>query len=268
MKRTIPLAFLFTAILVLMAPAALAQTPDEGVDIYNQSCARCHGTDGLGVPGKYPPLAGNPDAADHDLVVDAVTNGLSGKVIMGVSYTNEMPAFGNRLTPEEIQAVSTYVVELSLSGPSTAPTTTMPVGEGTAAVGENLFTGSSLLSNGGVACIACHQSGQYDRLGGPGLGINLDGIVQDYGKSGFISAITDPVVAPMIAVFEDHPITEQEATDLAAYLEAATADTSSGSSVDLLVVVAIIGFIILIFITAVVIKGPQNAYVEKLRSTR
>ena len=98
--------------------------------------------------------------------------------------------------------------------------------------------------------------------------LDLNGIVADYGKAGFISAITDPVLAPMVATFANHQITEQEANDLAAFLETTTAGASSGSSIDLLVVIGVSGFLVLILITALVIRGPQNVYVEKLRSTR
>ena len=268
MKRSILFAILFTAIFVIVAPAALAQTTDSGQDVYTATCARCHGADGLGVPNKYPPLAGNPDASDHDFVVDVVTNGLSGKEILGVTYTRDMPAFGNRLSADEIQQVSAYVVELSVSGPPQTTPTTAPVGEGTASVGEDIFAGSTLLSNGGPACAACHSAGVYDRLGGPGMAIDLNGIIDDFGKAGFIDAITDPVVDPMIAVFADRQITEQEANDLAAYLETTKAGQPASSSIDLLVVLGFSGFLLLILVTALVIRGPQNAYVEKLRSTR
>ncbi len=269
-RRSIRILVLFTfAILTLLTTsAAFAQSPGPGQDIYTAKCARCHGDDGLGIPGKYPPLAGNPDATDYDLVVDVVTNGLKGKVILGVSYTKEMPAFKDRLSSDEIAQVSEYVVQLAESGPpATTPTTAPPV-QGTASVGEDLFRGTTMLSNGGPACAACHTAGPYDRLGGPGMSVlDLNGIVDEYGKSGFISAITDPVLEPMVVVFAERPITDQEANDIAAYLETTTAGGGGDTPVDLLLVLGVFGFLILILITALVIRGPQNAYVEKLRST-
>ena len=262
------LLFLFSVVLSTMTSAALAQAPEAGQEIYTQKCARCHGDDGLGVPNKYPPLSGNPDVADHPYVVDVVTNGLNGKVILGVSYSAEMPAFGERLAPDEIDQVAAYVVQLSVTGPpQTTPTAPPPIA-GNATVGNDLFNGSMLLSNGGTACVACHAAGEYDRLGGPGMAIDLNGIINDFGKAGFVDAITDPVVDPMIAVFGDHVITNQEANDLAAFLETTTAGNASGSSVDLLLILGASGFLVLILITALVIRGPQETYVTKLRSTR
>lgn len=265
---SVAVAFVFTVILAIMAAPASAQTTDSGADIYEQQCARCHQSDGLGIPGTYPPIAGNPDAADHDYVVVVVTDGLSGKEILGVSYSLEMPSFGNRLSAEEIDAVASYTAELSTSGPDPSATTTVPLSDGAAEIGENLFIGGTLLSAGGTACVACHTAGEYDGLGGPTMAISLNGIVETYGKSGFIASITDPVVDPMIAVFGDHPITDQEANDIAAYLETTTTEDSGNSPFDILIVAGIGGFLLLILITARVIRGPQHVYVEKLRSTR
>jgi mono/diheme cytochrome c family protein len=270
----VTIALLFTAMLVIMAPRAQAQTPGEGADIYSDQCARCHKDDGLGEPNKYPPLTGNPDAADQDYVVVVVTDGLEGKVILGVPYDRKMPAFKDRLSPEQIQLVSEYVTELSVSGAPTTPTTPdgdgdeVVVGADAAAVGNNLFRGTTLLSNGGVACIACHAAGDYNRLGGPGLAIDLNGIIDDYGVGGFVDAITDPVEPAMIAVFLDHPITEKEALSLAAFLEPTSAESADGSSIDMMSVLALVGFLVLILITGLIIRGPQRAYVTKLRSSR
>ena len=68
---------------------------DDGAAIYGDNCASCHGGDGEG--GVGPPLGGGaaveafPDAADQ---VTVVVEGRGG-----------MPAFGNDLTPEQIDAV-------------------------------------------------------------------------------------------------------------------------------------------------------------------
>ena len=271
LRRSIPIAIAiaFAAILATMASPAFAQTADEGQEIYEANCARCHQSDGLGIPGTFPPLAGNPDAADHDYVVVVVTDGLEGKVIMGVSYDSAMPSFANRLTPEEIDAVSAYTVQLSTGeGGASTPTTTAPSGATSGSAGENVFTGSTRLTNGGTACIACHNAGEYDGLGGPRMAIDLNGIIESYGTAGFVASITDPLVEPMIAVFGDHPITEQEANDLAAYLETTTADSSGGVPVDLLIMIGLVGFVVLMLITSGFIKGPQDPYKEKLRSSR
>ena len=82
-------------------------TPDDAVlaqgqQVYNGSCASCHGVDGGGGLGRK--LAGQveevfPDIEDQ---IAVVRDGRPG--------TN-MPAFGDRLSPEEIEAVVRYTRE-------------------------------------------------------------------------------------------------------------------------------------------------------------
>jgi mono/diheme cytochrome c family protein len=73
----------------------------DGAPIFAAECAQCHGDDGGG--GIGPQLSDGavvdafPDAADQ---VAFVTEGGGG-----------MPAFGNRLDPEEINAVVAYTRE-------------------------------------------------------------------------------------------------------------------------------------------------------------
>ena len=69
-----------------------------GVEVFAQNCAACHGGDGEG--GSGPPLAGEEAYTSADAVVDQIRNGGGG-----------MPAFGDRLSDQELADVSAYVVE-------------------------------------------------------------------------------------------------------------------------------------------------------------
>lgn len=54
-------AILPAALLALLLAGPAAAGPDgEGEALYQQHCAVCHQPDGKGVPGLFPPLAGNP----------------------------------------------------------------------------------------------------------------------------------------------------------------------------------------------------------------
>ena len=78
------------------AEAVTAAGGIDGAALYGASCAGCHGGDGSG--GLGPPLTTVAekfeDPADQVLVVTA--------------GRGNMPAFGERLTPEEIAAVVEY----------------------------------------------------------------------------------------------------------------------------------------------------------------
>ena len=90
------LATAWTIFLLFTAQPPLSGDPvqDDGARIFAARCSGCHGAQGQGLSG--PQLAGVvaerfPDPADQAAVV---ANGRNG-----------MPAFGTRLTPEELAAV-------------------------------------------------------------------------------------------------------------------------------------------------------------------
>lgn len=95
------------------APIAAAAQPAASVDgraVFERNCAACHGTDGRGRPGYYPPLAGNPDLArDAAFPVLVVLHGIAGRIdVAGRSYDGAMPPF-DQLSDAEVAAVVNYV---------------------------------------------------------------------------------------------------------------------------------------------------------------
>ena len=89
------------------ASAAPAFDTALGDSVYGTNCASCHQAGGQGMPGVFPPLAGDPvvtadDPTEH---IRVVLHGLQGKEIGGVSYVSPMPAFGGLLSDEQIAAV-------------------------------------------------------------------------------------------------------------------------------------------------------------------
>lgn len=87
-------------------PAAAA----DGRAIYEQNCATCHGAEGRGQPGYFPPLAGNPDLAKNTVFpVLVVLHGLSGAIeVDGHIYDGSMPPF-DHLSDADIAAVLSFV---------------------------------------------------------------------------------------------------------------------------------------------------------------
>ena len=77
-----------------------------GSRLYAANCASCHGASGAGVPGAFPPLAGDPvvTAKDPAEQVTTVLKGLHGKSIRGTAYASAMPPFA-QLTDAEIAAI-------------------------------------------------------------------------------------------------------------------------------------------------------------------
>ncbi|MBC2600828.1 c-type cytochrome [Puniceicoccus vermicola] len=101
-------------------PATAAQASSKpafdpiarGERVFSQKCAQCHQSNGEGLPGTYPPLAGSSWVTDTRVIPASILlNGLSGPIeVKGNVYDgNVMPAFGDLLSDRDIGAVLTYV---------------------------------------------------------------------------------------------------------------------------------------------------------------
>jgi mono/diheme cytochrome c family protein len=82
-------------------PSATVSSDEvSGKDLFKNNCARCHGADGTG--GKGPNLTTEKKQAkwkdSDEKLINKITKGAFG-----------MPAFGDKLKPEEIKAISDYV---------------------------------------------------------------------------------------------------------------------------------------------------------------
>lgn len=94
--------------------AAAAQNPasaSDGATIYLANCSSCHQTNGKGVAGAFPPLAGNPVVTGNAVAVIAIVkNGLQGKVVVhGVTYSGIMPSWNKQISDDQIAAVVSYI---------------------------------------------------------------------------------------------------------------------------------------------------------------
>ncbi|GEM_PF-148537 len=82
----------------------------HGEAIYSARCAACHQTNGAGVPGAIPPLAGAEQVnGDDETFARILLKGLTNEPIKvkGVDYKGLMPAFSD-LSDEELASVMTY----------------------------------------------------------------------------------------------------------------------------------------------------------------
>src|SRR5207247_10890695 len=78
----------------------------SGPEVYAQACAACHGADGRGAPGGSGITVPLPDFTDCTVSTGETTANWAGLVRHGgpfLGMSDEMPAFGDALTEEEIQ---------------------------------------------------------------------------------------------------------------------------------------------------------------------
>jgi mono/diheme cytochrome c family protein len=93
------------------AALAKGREPDRGAQLYDDNCAACHHTDGLGSPMAMPKIAGNSSvlAEDPSSLIRLV---LGGSALPGTAQAPSplgMPAFGWRLSNEEAAQLLTFI---------------------------------------------------------------------------------------------------------------------------------------------------------------
>lgn len=83
----------------------------QGAKVYGERCADCHGTDGNGVAGIYPPLNGNSSVIEPTGInaVRVVLLGGFAPVTQGNPRPYSMPPFAQQLSDADVAAVVTYV---------------------------------------------------------------------------------------------------------------------------------------------------------------
>jgi len=96
-------AFLFSALILPLGAA-----PD-GAALYQQNCAMCHGPEGLGMAGVFPPLAKSDFLVnEREKSLKGPMEGLSGKItVNGHEYNGGMPAAF--LDDEQLTAVFNHI---------------------------------------------------------------------------------------------------------------------------------------------------------------
>lgn len=115
----------------VVSAAEFARTPEpdplvavgvDGAQLYAANCASCHGPDGAGIAGAFPPVAGHAaELAEQDrpYLIDSLLYGLQGEIVVaGVTYNGVMPAWP-QLSDEELAAVLNHIVDLG--GPEVEP---------------------------------------------------------------------------------------------------------------------------------------------------
>jgi mono/diheme cytochrome c family protein len=93
------------------ADAVSAGGNGDGASIYREHCADCHGRDGRGKPGRFPPLVDSvaaraPDATD---AVRMILYGAVAPTTPGNPHPYSMPPFVQTLASGEVAAVANYI---------------------------------------------------------------------------------------------------------------------------------------------------------------
>jgi len=84
---------------------------DRGADLYDRQCASCHGKQGEGVAGVYPPLAGNTSVTEPTGInaIRIVLLGGFAPTTGTHSRPYSMPPFAQQLSDGDVAAVVSYI---------------------------------------------------------------------------------------------------------------------------------------------------------------
>ncbi|MGA2248110.1 MAG: cytochrome c [Verrucomicrobiota bacterium] len=79
--------------------------------VYESVCGVCHGSDGLGKPNQFPPLAGSEWVCkDVENLVRVPQLGLAGSIqVSGQTWKLAMPPMGANLSDEDLAGVLSYI---------------------------------------------------------------------------------------------------------------------------------------------------------------
>ncbi|KZC15418.1 alcohol dehydrogenase [Rhodanobacter sp. FW510-R12] len=93
------------------APFKAAASHELGGTLYAQRCADCHGRDGRGVAGVYPPLDGNISVTEPTGInaIRSVLLGGFAPATAGNPQPYSMPPFAQQLSDTDVAAVVSYV---------------------------------------------------------------------------------------------------------------------------------------------------------------
>jgi mono/diheme cytochrome c family protein len=83
---------------------------ERGGQVFSHTCVACHGDDGKGVPGAFPPLDGSDwVTGDPSIPAKIVAHGVQGPIeVSGQKFNSVMPGLSD-LSDQEIADVLTYV---------------------------------------------------------------------------------------------------------------------------------------------------------------
>lgn len=192
----------------------------DGQALYQQNCSGCHGPSAQGVPGAFPPLAGNPKVQDQAHVLQVIKQGLSGPLeVGGQKFNGVMPPL-SQVSQTDAKAIASYLKGLSSSQGASAPqppaAPAPQVNPALAAEGRALFLGQQRLANGGSPCMACHTAGS-SLMGGGSLGKNLTDLYTRLGTAGIQGVLGNIAFPVMREAYKDKALTPQEISALTAY---------------------------------------------------
>ena len=206
--RRVELVMLVSAAVALAA--VRARGDDPAARLYVDSCAACHTIgQGAGVGPDLLPATQRPKDALRIAVMKMEDN-------VGPLTNAQVESMVDLLKSADVTKRLA-----ALTQPAAQVAVTLP--HGSQPNGRRLFFGEKPLANGGPPCFGCHAVASR----GGNLAVDLTSVQARIGPSALMSATATPPFPMMKTAYAHRPVTQEEALDLAAFLESSASDHPS-----------------------------------------
>lgn len=201
---------------------------NQGEQLFSQKCSACH-TVGRGkLIG--PDLANIQTRRTEEWIIKFVQSSQSviksgdSTAIAVFNQHNKIVMPDQDLTANQIKSIINYIT--TNSPDASNPNTKTPAQIFSAALvtstdierGKNLFQGTAKFSNGGPACISCHNVNNQAIFNGGLLAKDLTTAFARLSPAGVDGILRNPPFPAMVNGFGLAPLTDQEVKDLLAFL--------------------------------------------------
>jgi cytochrome c2 len=201
----------------------------EGETLFKTTCTACHKLSNARLVG--PGLANIHKKRSEDWIIKFVkssqtliNSGDADAVAIFEEY-NKIVMADQPFTDDQIKAIINYIAENSPDESEMADNSAEPeepeieFSEQDITTGQNLFVGRINLTNGGPTCNSCHNVTNDNVLTGGALAIDLTEVYDRMGSAGIMAILNNPPFPAMKQSYAKHKITEEEITQLTAFLK-------------------------------------------------
>ena len=211
------------------------QAQDTGEQVFNTTCFACHTFGGGRLIG--PDLAGIHEKRSQEWLEQFVrssqtliNSGDADAVALYEEY-NSLLMPDAVASDEQIRAVLNFIKTRSSDQPQQSEASTVsqaqpeePASEVDILAGQDLFQGTIRFENKGAPCNSCHHVRNDAVMGGGILAAELTTVFSRMGRAGVQSILGQSPFPVMQAAYEGMPLTENEVTQLVAFLEYADSE--------------------------------------------
>jgi len=274
--------------LILLFSSTLPALAQDGAGLFAVNCAVCH-TIGKGkLIG--PDLANVQQRRDTEWIIkfirsstSVISSGDEVAVALFEEFNNMMMPDQPAFSDEDLVAILTYIEaespeydpstdetsEAVTTEPLVAEVVGKPIEEATEEDilnGQLLFSGETRLGEKGPACLTCHNVLNDNLIGGGLLAKDLTEAFTRLNENGIKAMLTNPPFPAMREAYQNHPISDDEAYLITAFLKYADAQQYYQHHRDYsarFLYTGLAGFVILLSVFALIWRNRKSSAVNK-----